>query len=226
MKRLIGMMWAMFLYFCAATLISAAALGMVFAGKWGVTGDRASKALAVMRGEELEEKTSEKPKKAPPAEQASYDQLLELRDLKFRDWDLKRQELRNGLAQVRSEDSKLADEKKKFKQVRESFDAQLAAIRADATSTGMDEVRATLETLKPKQAKEQFSLMLEDKRINDVATLLTAMPDGKRAKILAEFKTPDDAVRVSEVLKLIREGGPVKTAADAATKKLANPKQK
>ena len=59
-----------------------------------------------------------------------------------------------------------------------------------AAATGSEDVRRTLETIKPKQAKELLVLMLEQKEMDDVVVLMAGMPDGKRAKIIAEFKTP------------------------------------
>ena len=59
-----------------------------------------------------------------------------------------------------------------------------------AAATGREDARRTLETLKPKQAKELIAQMLEGKEIDEVVMLLAGMPEGKRAKIIAEFKTP------------------------------------
>jgi hypothetical protein len=104
--------------------------------------------------------------------------------------------------------------------VYDNFDAKLAALNGDAMSAGVDEVRRTLETVKPKQAKQFIVEMLDRKEIDDVVTLLSGMADAKRAKIIGEFKTPGDLDKISEVLRRIREGEPSSSLSDTARKQL------
>ena len=50
--------------------------------------------------------------------------------------------------------------------------------------------------------------MLAKNEIQDVVALLAPMTDGKRAKIIGEFKTPEETQKIDEVLRLIRRGEP------------------
>ena len=81
-------------------------------------------------------------------------------------------------------------------------------MREGSVASGKDEVRNTLENLKPKQAKALILEMLNKKEIDDVVTLLSPMPDAKRAKIFGEFKTDEEMEQLSEVLRRIRIGSP------------------
>jgi flagellar motility protein MotE (MotC chaperone) len=154
------------------------------------------------------------------AEQASYDQILETRALKYRNLELREQELRNSLSQIQYEQSKLAEDKKRYKQLRDGFDAQLVSMREGSAASGKDEVRRTLENLKPKQAKTLILEMLDNKEIDDVVSLLLPMVDAKRAKIFGEFKTPEELEKLSEVLRRIRVGLPSANVPETTRKQL------
>jgi len=41
-----------------------------------------------------------------------------------------------------------------------------------------------------------------------VVTLMGPMPDNRRAKIITEFKTPDEVKRIDQILRDIRRGDP------------------
>ena len=77
-----------------------------------------------------------------------------------------------------------------------------------------------LTSAKPKQAKEFLWAMLSRNEIKDVVSLISPMPDAKRAKIIAEFKTADEIKKIDEVLRLIREGEPITEVAAGTQQKL------
>jgi flagellar motility protein MotE (MotC chaperone) len=182
--------------------------------------------LAAARGVDLEavkeQAAAERPE--PSSEQPSYDQVLEVRAVKARNLELREQALRGSLGQLQSAEHKLADEKKRVQQLREGFQNELLAMQKGATATGREDVRRTLETLKPKQAKELLALMLEKKELDEVVTLMSGMTDAKRAKIIAEFKTPAEVEQLSEVLRRIRQGLPGAAMAENTQKQLEPPK--
>ena len=62
--------------------------------------------------------------------------------------------------------------------------------------------------------------MLDQKEIDDVVVLLSGMTEGKRAKIIAEFKTPAEVDQIGEVLRRIRQGAPAVNKAENTEKKL------
>ena len=73
-------------------------------------------------------------------------------------------------------------------------------------TTGHENVRSIWENIKPKQAKEQILKMIEADEIKDVVTIFSAIPITKRAKIVAEFKSPEETKKLDDILRLIREG--------------------
>ena len=83
--------------------------------------------------------------------------------------------------------------------------------------------------MQPKQAKDQLLRMLDEagpeelEKVNrDVVTMLKSMPLDKRKKIVSEFKTDEEAEKLHEILKQIREGVPDLTLIHETREQLAS----
>jgi hypothetical protein len=226
MGRLMQSAAAAFTYFCVATVLTEAILAVVIVSKWQLDRTRVAQMLAIASGVDLFafRTEAEKERDQPPAEQPSYDQVLEARAAKMRNLELREQALQDELAQLRLAQEKTADEQKRYKQVKESFDAALRAQSEGAAANGTEEVRRIIEAVKPKQAKDLLVQMLDEKKLDEVVVLLAAMPDAKRAKIIGEFKTAEDKQRIGQVLDRIAAGVPAADIADQTRKQLAPPK--
>jgi hypothetical protein len=221
-KRLIGGMWIMLVCACVGTVIAQAIVAAWLITAWKIDNPRWLQIMAAAQGIQPEEsprsdvnKTEEK-----TSEQPSYEQILEARAIKSRNLELRDQALRGAVSKLQLDQNKLAEDKRTYKRLRDEFDAQLLSMREGSTAAGKDEVRATLESLKPKQAKLLIVDMLESKEINDVVTLLSQMSESKRAKIIGEFKSAEELEKVSEVLRRIRAGQPTAQASENTRKQL------
>ena len=110
-------------------------------------------------------------------------------------------------------ETQLKTESNRLDSWKQSFDKRLADLQTAATEAALLEVQRTLEAIQPKQAKEQIMKMLAEPKtaaddpMEDVVRILKAMPLDKRKKILAEFKTPEEIEKLSEILRVIRLGG-------------------
>ena len=62
--------------------------------------------------------------------------------------------------------------------------------------------------------------MYDDKRIDDVVTILQAMSTDARKDILAEFNTPADVEILADILHRIGEGMPVSSLIKATEENL------
>lgn len=109
--------------------------------------------------------------------------------------------------------------------VSDDLQAKLDEMKNTANDSGMATVQETLEKLKPKQAKELIMQRLEKGEIDVVAKMLTNMSDGKRAKIIAEFKSTDDMEKIGVVLNRIRQGQPAAELVDETEKRIQPPKR-
>jgi hypothetical protein len=197
-------------YFAVATLLAQILLLGVVVWKWDLTRDRLIQILALAQGVDLFVMRESALVKAEdvPAEQVSFAEIRATRAVKYRNLERREQALASGLAQFRTEQQKLAEERRRFTLVREAFQAELTEMREGAVAQGMDEVRRILETVKPQQAKAQLIEMLNANELDTVVALLAEMPDQKRGKIIGEFKTPQEQATIAEVLKRILEGVP------------------
>ncbi|MGA2032788.1 MAG: hypothetical protein ABSG68_11055 [Thermoguttaceae bacterium] len=220
--KLLRLAGFLIVYACVATVISLAVLAAWFAHAWKLDRGRLIQALAVAQGidvQALKEQTGAQ-REEPSREEPSYEQILEARAVKNRNLELREQSLQNDSRQLRSELDKFAEEKNRYLQARDAFQKSLLAVQKGAAASGLEDVRTTLETVKPKQAKELLAQMLERKDLDEAVVLLAGMSEGKRAKIFAEFKTPAEMEQLGEVLRRIGQGIPTTTIAESAQKQL------
>ena len=208
----------LFLYFCVATLLSQAIILGYLWSTWQLDREKLLQMLAVAQGVDLfaaQEEAHLDAEEVPP-EQPSYEDWKQQRATMFRDLELRELALDNALGRLTFEQRQLAESQNANRQLQADFEARMLALNEGAKAEGRQTVGRILESIKPKQAKEQVLDMLENDEINEVVVLLSAMTESKRAKILGEFKTPEENEKIAEVLRLIREGEPASSiAADA-----------
>jgi len=209
MGRLLGKLLALFAYFCVATCVTAAA-GVAY---WRASGklddERVKRIVAAAQGIDLAAPAKEvKKEENPDREEPSFEELEEARELKARNLEVREHSLKSGLDRIRFEKDKLTEEKDRYTRLKSTFEEELEILHRGAVSSGKESVRLIWENIKPKQAKEQIMQMLDAGEMSDVVTILAAMPIARRAKIIGEFKSPDEAEKLGEVLRLIRQGVP------------------
>ncbi len=150
----------------------------------------------------------------PDAEQPSLDQLLQARLRASLDLDLRESAIDKALGDLRSLEASIRTERSRLDGWKQDFDQRLAKLETAATDSALLQLQQTLQTIHPKQAKEQIMLMLkepataEDDPMQDVVTILKAMPLDKQKKILGEFKDDKEIETMAEILRQIRLGTP------------------
>ncbi|MGO9108770.1 MAG: hypothetical protein ACLP9L_06015 [Thermoguttaceae bacterium] len=223
--KLLGMVVTLVAVVCIATVIAAVVLIIFYGRSWKVDHDRLVQAVAILQGQSLESLLPPPPpKKETDSEQPAYDQFLAAQELKARDLEQREMTVRVNIQQFQEELNKIVDEKKRVQSVRDDLQAKLDDLNNNASATGTENVLQTLQTLKPKQAKELLAQRLEKGDIDVVAKFLSNMSDSKRAKIIAEFKTATEMEQIGEVLDRIRQGQPTAGMIDETGKKLQPPR--
>jgi len=150
----------------------------------------------------------------PDAEQPSIPQLLQTRLQASLDFDLRESAIDKALGDLRALETSIRTERSRLDGWKDDFDKRLARLETAATDAALLEVQQTLQAIAPKQAKDQIIKMLkdpvtaEDNPMQDVVTVLKAMPLDKRKKILGEFKTDPEIEILAEILRNIRLGSP------------------
>ena len=223
--KLLGMLVSLVAATCVATVIAAAVLIAFYAHSWKVDRERFVQAMAILQGKNPESLLPPPPpKKEHDAEQPAYEQFLTVQGLKARDLEQREMTMRANIRQFQEELDKIAAERKRVQSVRDDLQAKLDELSTGESAKGTDNVLQTLQTLKPKQAKELLSQRLEKGDIDVVVKLLSGMTDNKRAKIIAEFKTATEMEQIGEVLNRIRQGQPAAEMLDDTGQKLQPPK--
>jgi hypothetical protein len=219
--RLLRMLVGTMLYFCAATVVAESVVAAYLVVSLHIDRRRLAQMVAVARGVDLSIVKESRPKEPEsPAEQASYEQILEARAIKTRNLEIREQALKSALDQLRGEQGRLAEDKDSFQKLKSAFEENLAAIKKQTLDAGWDQNRNTLLSLKPKQAKELILQMLQKDEHEEVVALMGPMPETRLAKIIGEFKTPEETKQIDEVLRRIRHGEPINDATEKVQQQL------
>jgi hypothetical protein len=205
-------------YFCAATLLAQVIIFAYLWSTWQVDREKVIQMLAIAQGIDLLEAQQEfedSQQKVPP-EQLSYQDWIDQRATMFRDLELRELALNKALTRLKLDQRQLADEQLAHRQSVADFEARLLALSEGAEAQGRQTISRILESIKPKQAKELILDMLDNDEIDEVVVIFGDMTESKRAKILAEFETAPEVEKISEVLRLLRQGDPTASTAEAA----------
>lgn len=199
---------------CVGTCIAEGILlGWAFA-KGKLTREKLIQMLVVYHG--IERKAEPKPTEPVPPlqEQVSLEEIAQQRAVHLRNIELREQMLRTLREQLQAQQRQLAEEKRRYEKQREQFEAKLATLQQQAQNEGLSQTAAILQRLKPAQAKEQILRMIQENQMDQVVLILSEMQESKRAKILNEFRTPEEMAQLSELFRRLREGGTLANLAE------------
>ena len=211
MKTIFSAVGAGFNYFCVATVIAIAAALTAMWVKGALDQGRMYRVLAALHGIDVitMQRQLIEQEKETDSEQPSHTDRLERQTLKNLDLDLREAAVSNGLMEMKAIQAKLEVETSRFDELKKAYTAKLQEFADEEQATSLKELQRTLEAIKPVQAKEQILKMIEDDAIDDVVSILTSMSIDKRKKVIGEFKQPNDAEVLYEILKHIRKGEPL-----------------
>lgn len=215
MAKLAGLVWDMIVLVCVGTVLaSLVAVGVVWSKGW-LAGPRLEAALAGFYGLPSSAGAAESKSPSPSSEQPSYETLVEQRLMATLDQSLREGAIEKGLGEMRILESRIKTERGRFEEFQVSFDKRLKDLQENAEDAAIREVQKTLETMSPKQAKEQLLKMLGEKEkpgerptLLSVVAIVKAMQQDKLKKLLQEFKTESDQNYLADILREIREGSP------------------
>jgi uncharacterized coiled-coil protein SlyX len=196
--------------FCVATVLTQVILLSYFLIRGTLNRNSAIQLIALVNGIDVSGmRLQEIYQQGENYEQPSYDEILAERKMTSLDMDFRlrsqqqfRDELSVMLADLRTDQDRFSDRLLAFRN-------ELKELSDEAQDNGLQDVQRTLQSLDPEQAKEQLLIMYDDKRIDDVVTILQAMSTDARKDIVAEFTTQADVEILADVLHRISEGMPV-----------------
>jgi septal ring factor EnvC (AmiA/AmiB activator) len=118
--------------------------------------------------------------------------------------DRRARELDNLLAQILREKEELTRKSGALEAERKRVAAQEDEQKALAGEKGFQDSLKLYSSMSGKQAKASFLAMSDDM----VVRYLQSMPQRTAAKIIKEFKSPDEQDRINRVLERMRQGNP------------------
>jgi len=148
------------------------------------------------------------PTKAAEAEAPSFDEIEHQRAINSRHLELREQAIQSERERLRFEQRLVSEQRADYDRLLSAFEKRLGEMKGGQLALGRENVRLIWENIKPKQAKEQILEMVEAGESPEVVSILSAMPIGKRAKIVSEFKSEEETKKLSEIMTLIRQGVP------------------
>ena len=211
-----------FVYVAIATLIAQVALLCYFWIAWGIDWSRGQDAVAVLRGNATVEPTVkelESVAKQVSKEQPSFEEILQARALKTRDFELRAAALSQGKTMLRQRQETLARESSVVNLAKSSFEQQVANYEAKSRSAGLAENISAIQSLKPDLAKAQL-LKLYEGEMESLIDIIKGMEPRKSTKILNLFTSKDDKDKLAEILRRIRDGFEYKPPIDNTTASL------
>ncbi len=207
--------------FCVATVLTQVILLSYFLIRGTLNRSSAIQLIALVNGIDVSGmRLQEIYQQGENYEQPSYAEILTQRKMASLDMDIRlrsqqefRDELSIMLADLRTDQDRFSDRLLAFRN-------ELKELSDEAQDNGLQDVQRTLQSLDPEQAKEQLLIMYDDKRIDDVVTILQAMSTDARKDILAEFTTPAEVEILADILHRISEGMPVSSLIKETDEKL------
>ena len=193
--------------FCIATVLTQMILTGYFVSKGTFNGETATNVIALLNGIDISgNQLREIMRQSEDREQPDFDEILEARMMESLDMDIRlrsQKEFRDELGKMLAEHT---EEKNRFDQRLTSFDRRLEEMQKGEKEEGLRELQKTIQLLEPEQAKNQLLIIYDDERIDEVVNIVQAMAADKRRDILAEFATPEEEIKLAEILRRIGEG--------------------
>jgi uncharacterized coiled-coil protein SlyX len=206
-----------FAAFCIGTVITQMILAGYMVGSGRVDTDTVTKVVALVNGIDISGKRLQQiMRQSEDREQPDFEEILEARKLDGFDLEMRlqsQQAFRDELSTMLAE---LKTKTERFDARYAAFNHELEEIREGVQEKGLRDVQRTIQVLEAVQAKDQLLIMYDDERIDDVVTIIQAMPTEKRKDILAEFTDAKDSEKLAEILRRIGEGQPTKSLIDQA----------
>lgn len=205
-----------FAYLCVATVLAAGVGAAILIATNRVDSSKAYSILAIVYGideDKIREQMDEESQPEKDNEEPDMQAVIDARARRHLALDFRIQALDTGIENIRGMQANLAEERRRYDQLKTSFDERLKQLEEGVRDDAIVELQRTMEAIDARQAKEQMMIMLErdDNSMQDVVTILKGMPNDKRKKIIAEFRAEEEKQKLADILNQIRLGVPEAT---------------
>jgi hypothetical protein len=204
-------------YLSTATVI-ALAIGLVYLWQTQrLTNEKLFEMVALMHDVNLKEisEAEEFNQREVPVEEQSLDDYERLREIKLRNHEVKVNALKQGRKEFDASFRSLSEATNRFDNLAKELEGRLKQQGQLAMQESLRSVVNRLEAIKPALAKDELLMYLkEPDGERTVILLLRAMAENKRAKVLQQFKTPEEMIEFHRINQLEMQGFPDKPEID------------
>lgn len=208
---------------CFASMIALAIIAGYGWSQGYLAPERVQTMLAVARGTEMISKhdAERMSKQTASADRPSLVAIDMQRAAMSGELEMRENIVRDMYNEFKKLQRALEEEKERFNTYADSFKKSLSAERDKAITDGQRQFQAIVDSMKPRQAKEQLLIKFKEDKVDIVVNTLRNMDEVKRAKVLAEFKASEDQETLAKILEFIRS--PKVEKYDQALKSLEAP---
>jgi len=207
--RILNFLGIGIVYFAASMFFAQTLLAAYLAFVWNVDRSKIEQMIATAQGYDLYAMEQERQQEhIDRVQQALYDEVLQLRAERLLQGDLDR--ARGGvledsvLVQVRQ----FEDQRRQFDEIVRNFNRRIADVENARRSAAFNDLVSNMSLLAPANAKTQIMKMVEDKREDQVVSILGAMEDGPRKKLLNVMREEEEIEVLADILRRIADGEP------------------
>ena len=225
MGRLVRWGGFLFVYGCVGTVIAALVLLGDLWRQGGLTSDHAIRALAAWYGVDGGDGSVETRPAAITLEDVQAYSASTAKNLELRE-----EAVRTQLLQLNYQIDVMERLRRRYQDVKSTFDSELQALRDEATGTGLRDIRTLLQNIKPDLAKDRIMAMTRDdpeKGFRTVVLILRGMGLDEKSAIFEKFQTDEEQAAADRILRMMAEGRPesdlINDAEAAAAALNANP---
>ena len=205
------------LYGCASMFLATLLLGAYLTYAWNIDKTRRVRLLALAQGHDIAD--IQKAVEDRIAEM-SYDKVLELRAKRLLEEEAKGMSSeREVTEQLLADEKKIDAELKKIRKERAAFEKYVKDEMDKHRAAGLAEETRIIEEAKPEFAKDVILRLMRDRgAIQRVLTILMAMDEQRRSKILYAMTGEDEQKELIDLLQRIGDGEPMAKVIEDAEK--------
>ncbi len=211
------MMLKAFSAFCIATVVAQAIILAMSASKGNLHGEALLKGVALLNGVDISgdqlQKMFDDAKNTP---NPTYEQVEQQRARMDRDLDMRERAIQSANDQLLAMKAELQIKESAFEQRVSDFYDMLDKKQQDLLATSLDDVKRTIESLSPEQAKDQLMKMIEANHLDDVVAIFKGMAADKRKKIMGAFEAQKEEDELHNIFMRLLEGEPAVSVIDQA----------
>ena len=208
MGKIIGLLSTLFVYFCIATVFAQVIVVGYALGTGTIDNGKLDKMLAIAHGAEMvaldAAGSAKQSGSGEMQDQASLEYVDLLKSMKWRAFEMRENNLLNMMTELKRLKGELETKRDDYSHIIASAMEDLEKQRKEELGEAKRDFEEIYAGMKPKQAKQQLLMDIEDGKIASVVDVLAGMEKSRRDRIIAEFKSQEEADILHKILNRVR----------------------